>query len=431
MRKVRFIATGLLVATLLAGCGPKERPYVRVNREQGITNEKILIGNTAATSGAFAGVGVPFNAGLKAKLSTYNEAGGLDGRKVELIHYDDEFDATKGLNLTKKLVDDDKVFALVGHFGTNTVGATVDYIQETGVPMVYAATGINDLYLQKSVGNPLLAVQPIYKTEGRVMVARALVEKEFFGTITKLAVVSTSDDAGRAIMEGVDQQLKEMKFNSKNVERIVLDPAATDYNAQATQLKNSGAHAIIAAMNQAPFTKLLTALKDREVEIPVYTSYVSASIAAIPAGFTTEKRRIFANAWVDLFTEEGQAGVAMFVGEIIAAATAGAITAEEMGVALGAGIAYSLAGYIAADLFIQGLAKLDKEKPLDWFNFVDGMEKAPFKLPMASEIDYREGKRWGLESLLLLERVEKEAETDPDFVLRAQGELISEIVARR
>lgn len=428
MRKVRLTATGLLVATLLVGCGIKETPYVRVNRTQGITDTTVLIGNTAATSGAFAGVGVPFNAGLKARLSVYNAGGGLGGRTVELKHYDDEFDATKGLNATKKLVDDDKVFALVGHFGTNTVGATVDYIMETGVPMVYAATGINDLYFENSVGNPVMAVQPIYKTEGRVMVARALVEKEQFGEVKKVALVSTSDDAGRAIMLGVDQQIAEMKVAKKNITRLVLDPASADYNAQATQLKNAGVDVIIAAMNQAPFTKLLGALKDREVEVPVYTSYVSASIAAVPNGFTTAKRRIFANAWVDLYTTAGQAGLGQFILDVTAATLGGAISAEESASALGAGIAYSLAGYLAGDLFVKGLDRLDLTKPLDWFSFIDGMESAPFDIPMASRIDFGSGQRIGLDSLLLLERDEADAS---GWVLSKVGESIDSIVARR
>lgn len=427
MRKVRFTAAGLLVATLLVGCGPKEKPYERVNRAQGITDKTVLIGNTAATSGAFASVGVPFNAGLKARLSVYNAAGGLGGRSVELKHYDDEFDATKGLNYTKKLVDDDKVFALVGHFGTNTVGATVDYIMETGVPMVYAATGINDLYFEGSVGNPVMAVQPIYKTEGRVMVARALVEKEKFGAVTKVALVSTSDDAGRSIMEGVDQQVKEMKVANKNITRIVLDPKAADYNAQATQLKNAGVDVIIAAMNQAPFTLLLTALKDREVEVPVYTSYVSASVAAVPNGFTTAKRRIFANTWLDLYTEAGAVGLTQYGADVGAAVVAGALSPDEIA-SLGTGVAYAIAGYLAADLFVQGLARLDLAKPLDWFNYVDAMESKPFDVPMASKIDFGGGQRIGLDSLLLLERDEAD---ESGWVLAAKGESIDSIVARR
>ena len=62
---------------------------------QGVTADTIYIGNTAATSGAFAAVGIPFNAGLEAALKTYNDAGGYQGKTVKLVHYDDGFDAAQ------------------------------------------------------------------------------------------------------------------------------------------------------------------------------------------------------------------------------------------------------------------------------------------------------------------------------------------------
>ena len=112
-------------------------PFVDV---QGVDDTTIYVGNTAATTGSYATVGVPFNAGMEAAFKAYNDAGGFQGKKIELIHYDDGFDAAQGLTYTKTLAETDKVFAIVGHFGTNTVAATLDYLKEKGIPMVYAAT---------------------------------------------------------------------------------------------------------------------------------------------------------------------------------------------------------------------------------------------------------------------------------------------------
>ena len=115
---------------------PVESEPAQTGTVQGIDTEKniLWIGNTAATTGAFAGVGVPFNAGLEAALLAYNTAGGFNGLQVQLKHYDDGFDAAQGMTYTKTLVEDDKVFALVGHFGTNTVAATMDYVKSVGIP---------------------------------------------------------------------------------------------------------------------------------------------------------------------------------------------------------------------------------------------------------------------------------------------------------
>ncbi len=420
MRKLRLVATLAVMGTLLVGC----KPLVQGEHGQGVTDTKILIGNTAATSGAFAGVGLPFNAGLNARLDVLNAAGGYKGRKVELKHYDDGFVGTAGYTYTEKLVEDDKVFALVGHFGTPTVSATVDYIQDKGVPMVYAATGINDLYFQKTPGNPVLAVQPIYKTEGRVMVARVFGHADLFGAVAKLGVVYTTDDAGQSIMNGINQQLLAMGKDTSTT-KIALDAAAADYNAAADSLKAAGVNAVIVAANQAPYTKFLNAMKDRELEVPVYTSYVSASVAAIPNGFATAKRKIFANAWVDLYTEDGQKGLTDYMAAVNAAKEHGAITEAEHGYAMGAGIAFGIAGYIAGDVFVQGLERLG-DKAISWENYIAALEEAPIALPMAAGIDFSEGKRWGIDKLLLLQRDESDVS---GFVLAKTGATIDELVA--
>ena len=228
--------------------------YTPAGEVQGVTEDTILVGNTAATSGAFAAVGVPFNAGLEAALKVYNDAGGFDGKKVELIHYDDGFDAAQGLTYTKTLVEDDKVFAIVGHFGTNTVGATLDYLKSVGIPMMYAATGISDLYQEAAEGKDacIFPVQPIYNSEGRVLLARA-VAKEDDGIglgAKKIGVIATTDDAGAGLLAGVKRQAEEGTFDIVYQE---VDPAATDYTTALMVLKNAGCDTVIACMNQAPF----------------------------------------------------------------------------------------------------------------------------------------------------------------------------------
>src|SRR5699024_3960295 len=157
-------------------------------------------GNVAATSGAFATVGVPFNAGIQAYFKQINDEGGIDGRKIEFVHYDDEFDPVKGKAFTEQLINDDEIFAIVGHFGTPTIGATLDLLKESGIPTVYFAAGISDLYNEDASsvgkGQGLFPVQPIYVTEGRLIVARAIEEHD----AKKIGVIYTNDDAGKDLL---------------------------------------------------------------------------------------------------------------------------------------------------------------------------------------------------------------------------------------
>ena len=81
-KKLFMILTVMALATTLVACGPKEEVVEEV-AAQGITDTEVLIANCAATSGAFAPVGVPFIAGIEAYLKTINDAGGIDGRTIK------------------------------------------------------------------------------------------------------------------------------------------------------------------------------------------------------------------------------------------------------------------------------------------------------------------------------------------------------------
>ncbi|MCK7488103.1 MAG: ABC transporter substrate-binding protein [Bacillus subtilis] len=272
------------------------------------------------TTGVFAGVGLPFNDAIRAVFKQMNDAGGINGRLIELVTYDDQFNATNGLNLTKKLVEENKVFALVGHFGTPTVAATIPYIQNVGIPMVYAASGINALYFAQSVGNPIMAVQPIYLTDGRLMTARALKESVYGATgnqplpsNAKVGVLYTNDDVGNSIKAGVEL---EASILGKTSDFVYVAINSSTVNNAVTNLKNQGVQTVILAMNQSPASYSLTAMHQVGLNVPVFTSYVNADVSIIQPSESHPLRPIFTNAWVDITSSQGQLDYQAFVATI-------------------------------------------------------------------------------------------------------------------
>ena len=180
---------------------------------QGVTATTVKVGNTAPKTGVFGPVGIPFDAAIEAVFLDYNTNRAAGDREIVYVTYDDQTDPAVGLTNTKKLVEEDEVFALVGHVGTGTVGATLPYILEEHVPMVYAATGINNLYFENTPGNPVFAVQPIYKTDGRIAYARAINEAlfgenndEVLDEKATVGVLYTNDDAGKSIAAGIIEE---------------------------------------------------------------------------------------------------------------------------------------------------------------------------------------------------------------------------------
>lgn len=394
MKKFLFLLIALSAVFVLTACDGQRKV-------QGVTDTTILVGNTAATSGDYSGIGVPFNDAIKAVFKEINDAGGIGGRTIEFKHYDDAFDSAKGLTNTEKLIEEDKVFALVGHFGTPTVGATIPMIKKAGIPMVYAATGINDLYIEKAVGSPVMAVQPIYLTDGRIMTARALQESlhgaggnEKLAANAKVGVLYTNDDVGNSIKEGVEIEATKLnKANNFIYETVTSETASTAVN----KLKNEGVKVVILAMNQAPFNYTLSAMHDASLNVPVFTSYVNADVTQVKHEEYNEARPIFTNAWVDIFTPAGQAAVQKYIATINQADLPEATKIAYYG------NSFAIAGYIAATVFVEGLKRVDEnEEELTWKNYITAMEQAPIDIPMGGIVDFTEGKRWGIASMSLL-----------------------------
>ncbi len=379
-----ILAIGILLMTI-TGCTSKE------TLSQGVTDEVVKVGNTAATSGALAAVGVPFNAGIEAYFKMVNDAGGIDGRKIEFIHYDDEFDPTKAIAFTEQLINDDKVFAIVGHFGTPTIGATLDLLKETGIPTVYFAAGIAELYNEDATsvdkGKGLFPVQPIYVTEGRLIVARAVEEHG----AKKIGVIYTNDDAGKDLLNGVENQVEKLG-GDYSVVKEQINPGATDVSSAVLKMKNENVDVIVAASIQATLPTIIKGLISQGVAKPVFTTYSNADATTI-ANFaqdyatTPNKFPIYSNAWVDLSDQEE---VNAFVEGM-----------TNFGQPDYAGNAFAMAGWIAGHFMAEGLRRVEG-KPLNWENFMAAMEEGEFKIPMGGTINYAEGKRLGTQSMSLL-----------------------------
>lgn len=366
---------------------------------QGVTATSIKVGNTAAVTGAFAVVGVPFNDAIRAVFKQVNDAGGINGRMIEFVTYDDQFNAVNGVTFTEKLVEEDKVFALVGHFGTPTVGATINYIQTKGVPMVYAATGINALYFAQTPGNPVMAVQPIYLTDGRIMAARAVKEAVYgengdqpLAANAKIGVLYTNDDVGNSIKAGVEIQAAEM---GKTANFIYLAVNADTVSSAITYLKGTGVNVVVLAMNQAPFGYTLTAMFNASLNVPVFTSYVNADVTQVNHLQYNPLRPIFTNAWVDIFSTKGQADLQAYIATIAQADLPEATKTAYYG------NSFAIAGYIAAITFIEGLTRVGAN-PLTWRSYIAAMENGPISIPMGGVVDFSNGHRWGIAAMSLL-----------------------------
>ena len=359
-----------------------------VDPAQGVTDTTVTVGNSAVASGFLSFVGVPFNQGINAYFDMVNAAGGVEGRTIEFIEYDDEFVAASGVTYAEKLLMDDEVFAFVGHFGTPTVSATLDYLIDAGIPQVYYATGISALFNENAYGNEKSSfpVQPIYDAEGQVMVARAVGD---FGA-TKIGVIYTNDDAGMGISTGIRLQAR-----AEGVTLVEAQVAnnAVDMSSAAATIIAGDVDIVIVAASQIPAEVAIKALGAAGNTDDVLVSYVNAAptfienIAAELVNFD-----VYANAWLDLFEADGVTTTEAYNTYVVEISKVDPLLA---------GNPYAMAGWIAAAFFVEGLERVGTDV-LTWENYINAMEESPIHNPFGGTVDYADGSRVGTQSMSLL-----------------------------
>ena len=193
---IKPIAAAALVA------GSSIAMAVVANAENGVTPNEIVFGQAAALKGPAAALGTGMKEGIEAAFAEVNKKGGVHGRKLRLISRDDGYEPDKSIAATNQLIEQDKVFALIGPVGTPTSKATQPIATAAGVPFIGPFTGAGFLR------NPKLAnvinVRSSYGEETEAWVAHLTKDLN----IKKIAILYQDDAFGRVGLAGVQKAMK-------------------------------------------------------------------------------------------------------------------------------------------------------------------------------------------------------------------------------
>ena len=174
--------------------------------EDGVAADKITFGQAAPLAGPAAALGQGMRIGINAAFAEANQAGGVKGRKLELKSADDGYEPTRSIEVVKKLLDEDKVFALAGPVGTPTAAATMPIAIEHGAPFIGAFTGAE---LLRTPYKPFVVnVRASYFEETEAMVEH--LTKDLGAT--KIAIMYQDDAFGQAGLAGVKRALDKRKM---------------------------------------------------------------------------------------------------------------------------------------------------------------------------------------------------------------------------
>ncbi len=178
--------------------------------ENGVTDKEIVVGQFAALSGPAAQLGVRLNVGIQAYFKAVNDQGGVNGRTLRLLTRDDGYEPDRAVAAVRGLLEQDKVFALIGSVGTPTGLAALPVISEARVPIVGMFTGAQGL--REPFNRYVFHVRASYFDE-----TERIVQHLTTLGMKRIAVFYQNDAYGKAGLEGVTRALT----------RRQLKPAAT------------------------------------------------------------------------------------------------------------------------------------------------------------------------------------------------------------
>lgn len=335
---------GVLLVTALA-------VFSMARAETGVTDTVIAIGQSAVFSGPVAATGNNYRRGIELYFEHVNKAGGVNGRKLQLTALDDAYDPKRTVENTRLLIEDNKVFALIGYVATANLIAAMPVAEEARVPMFAPLVGTTSIRLKHN--RYLFHVRASYEAE----LARITQQLAVVGT-NKVAVVYQDSVFGKSNLETLLQLAKAEKLEVvKTLPMAITAASATDI---AGQLKQAVPNAVVMIMAGTMSEVLIRDVRASGLGTPLYT--ISVGLADAKASATRLNgalRGVITASIVPSPTLERYGIVKEY--------------RKALGASAGSGDNYTvLEGYIVARTFVEGLRRAGRNLTRE--NFIAALE---------------------------------------------------------
>jgi branched-chain amino acid transport system substrate-binding protein len=288
--KRRSFIGGVSSAAILSASG---MAFGQKKYDNGASDTEIKIGHTNPYSGPASSYGV-IGKTIQAYWKSVNDKGGINGRKVNFITYDDGYSPPKTVELVRKLVEEDKVLCTFNTLGTPTNTAIHKYMNQKKVPMLFVATGASKWGKPKEFPWTM-GFQPDYHTEAVIYAKHLLANVKD----PKIAVLMQNDDYGKDYWEGFKEGLG--KDANKVVKHVTYEPTDPTVDSQVIQLKDSGANVFFNISIPKFAAQSMRKAGDLGWKPVIYLNNVSSSVASAmkPAGFENVQGVITAQYLMD------------------------------------------------------------------------------------------------------------------------------------
>ena len=274
-KKMTLLAAAAAFSLLATQGAQAQKKY-----DTGASDTEIKIGNVEAYSGPVSAYGV-IGKTEEAYFKMINDQGGIGGRKINFISYDDGYSPPKTVEQIRKLIESDEVLLVFNALGTPTQTAVQKYHNTKKVPQLFIASGASKWNDPKDFPWTM-GFQPSYRVEARIFAKYILKEKPN----ARVAIFYQNDDFGKDYVAGI----KDI-FGAKNASQIVAEESyetsEPSVDSHIVKLKGTGADVLVDISTPKFAAQAIKKMAEMEWKPMHVLTDVSISIGAVmkPAGF--------------------------------------------------------------------------------------------------------------------------------------------------
>ncbi|WP_428247814.1 ABC transporter substrate-binding protein [Ferrovibrio sp.] len=270
----RIARLGLIAAGMVAGLG-FAAPLLAA--DPGVFSDRIVFGQAAVMEGPASALGTGMRDGILAAFGEINAAGGVKGRKLQLVVRDDGYEPGKAAVAARQLLNEDKVFGLIGPVGTPTSAAMEPIMAADKVPFIGPFTGVE--FLRNPYKPHVVNVRASYFQETEEMVERLTTDLKH----ERIAILYQNDSFGRAGLAGVQRALTKRKMELAG--EATFERNTTAVKRALLELRKSNPQAIIIIGPYAPSGEFIRAAKKMSLKaVFVNISFVGSDALAADLG---------------------------------------------------------------------------------------------------------------------------------------------------
>ncbi|MGJ5131122.1 MULTISPECIES: ABC transporter substrate-binding protein [unclassified Bradyrhizobium] len=275
VQQLRIAAIATAVIALTSGAALAQKKY-----DPGASDTEIKIGNIMPYSGPASAYGV-IGKTEEAYFKKINAEGGINGRKINFVSYDDAYSPPKAVEQVRKLVESDEVLLVFNPLGTPSNSAIQKYLNGKKIPQLFVATGATKWNDPKNFPWTM-GWQPSYQSEGRIYAKYLLKDKPG----AKVGVLFQNDDFGKDYLKGLKDGLGD-KAASMIVMEESYETSEPSIDGHIVKLKASGADVFFSVTTPKFAAQAIKKLAEIDWHPTHLVVNVSASVGSVikPAGF--------------------------------------------------------------------------------------------------------------------------------------------------